>query len=410
MNKKTKTNALIIIGLLIVVICSSCITQKESDLVTKPFILDQAKILLSMSREYDPLFLCSEPGNETIGIYDLKSNTFEEIRSSPEANYYGATWSPDNARIAYVESKITIYDPFGEEQPDPGETSVWIMDVKTNTHTRISPLYENQGEHIFPYCWPISRIYPYLNWSKDGRYLHYSVSVKDASGKLIINNHIINVEDGEEVFSGPTLEIGLIQFTNKQDVIVYIEDNILVFYNLRNEEEVERFSVVDEYVPLVFTPNNSSSANPIILTYEIDEKADTYRVKLLKKDNENEWLPYLSEPWSFLGGENESDSRFTAIQNETTLILYDVVSMEMWKVEDADADVISSAYLKTIEDRRTGKPFITYYVFDSYYKDAAGKVFGLMFNDAGYSIMELLNLNDLGYEYPIYLSGFDLEN
>jgi len=157
----------------------------------------QTKLLLNVtSDQWVGYGMCYPPGTTEVWLLPFPFEQYMLFLSDPIANFFAPTWSPDGQWIAYIESKPVVDYlrdvNLGTPSP-PGTDSVWIMKADGSEKQRISPNLDSVDFQDPNFCYRYSQIVPILDWSPDGRYIHFDHRQLYVDG-MHTDHYIIHLE------------------------------------------------------------------------------------------------------------------------------------------------------------------------------------------------------------------------
>ncbi len=132
------------------------------------------KLLLNVTDHLVALGMCYPPGSAGVWILSFPFTEHTTLLSSSDKNFFAPTWSPDGQWIAYIESKPAEEKLGDQSTPNPpGTDSIWVMRKDGSDKHRVSAYFDSVDVRDSRTCYRLTYIVPILNWSSDGKYLHF---------------------------------------------------------------------------------------------------------------------------------------------------------------------------------------------------------------------------------------------
>lgn len=160
----------------------------------EPSIDPKTKLLLNVTDHLVGLGMCYPSGSAGVWILSIPFTEHTTLLSSLDKNFFAPTWSPDGQWIAYIESKPAEGKLGDQGTPNPpGTDSIWIMRKDGSDKHRVSAYFDSVDARDPHNCYRLTYIVPILNWSSDGKYLHFEHRQLYSDG-LHADHFIIDLE------------------------------------------------------------------------------------------------------------------------------------------------------------------------------------------------------------------------
>ena len=395
--QKPNKHKLLICLMAMIVVLSSCVSQGEKD--TNAFNTDN--ILVSITETYDPYFWCSKKGKDRIGLYNTRSQAFTLLLGDEENNYLDATWSPDNSLIAYVKSNSVDLE---REENLPGETSVWIMEPDGSNAIQISKVHPNK--HIIMInggeCYRGSFIRDGLDWSPDGRYLHYAYlgNQDGASGHF---HYVIDVNTGEEKFAFMG-QYGQFAWSPNGEHFAFTELDIPKIFDLTTGEinELPVMPELQKTWKLLDLNWFEGDMYPSLFTRSSEGKSSVYSVA--EEDESLSWEEiYYAEDF-YIGWDNHAQTRYYFSVSDGHDYLIDLKTGEKYAVDEQADNLINEEACSAIQKDSSNWPYMTYIDPETL------NLYGLYLVDGKLESRLITEINRSAFPAPLFFRKIDFMN
>ncbi|HQC63651.1 MAG TPA: hypothetical protein PK459_00965 [Anaerolineaceae bacterium] len=386
--QKSNKHELLICLMAMIVVLSSCVSQGEKD--TNAFNADNLLVSISETEHG-----CSQIGKDRIGLYNTRNQTFTLLLDDEENNYLDATWSPDYSLIAYVKSNSVEYI---NDDNLTGETSVWIMEPDGSNARQISKVHPNRHRIMINsgYCFRGDFINEGLEWSPDGRYLHYSFLESEDLPSVDIH-YVIDVKTGTEIFAfeGEYLHFA---WSPKGDYFGFIELGIPKVFNLLTGE-INELPELQE--PGTFVMNwLEEDEYPSLFTITV-RYASVYSIA--EKDEMLAWEKFNTEGY-FIWWDNHTRTRYYFLREDNYDYLLDFKTGEKYEVDKQADDLINAASCAVIHQNIPDWPYMTYIDPETL------NLYGLYLVDGKLESRLITEINRSAFPAPLFFRKIDFMN
>lgn len=321
-----------------------------------------------------------------------------------ESNFFDATWSPDNSQIAYVKSKsVEVGSVQNTHDNLMGETSVWVMNFDGTNPRLISLIHSNThslADNVN--CYRESFIRTGLNWSSDGKYLHYTY-LGNQDGTRGHYHYVMNVKTGKEFFAFKG-QYGNFVWSPSGTKFAFLEAETPKVYDIETGDIVElplmpKLQETWKSLDLVWA---ADSNYPALVTRSHEAKSRIYSIA--ENQGSLTWKEsYYAEDF-YIGWANKSQSRYFFAVKDDNDYLIDLKTGTKLYVDDQAEEFINVDGNPTINKVLPNWPVLTYL------DPKTLEFYGLYLEDGKLVSRLIANMEREAFPKPIFFTKIDVKN